>query len=104
MGIGLALVKELAHPHGGEVRAEGEFGKGSVFTVAVPLGQSHLPAERIGVASTLASTALGAAPYVEEALRWLPNGGGEVIPQADPLAALTTNPPAVALYLIPRFG
>jgi signal transduction histidine kinase len=33
---------------------------------------AHLPAERIGAAHTLDSTSLGVAPYVEEALRWLP--------------------------------
>jgi PAS domain S-box-containing protein len=71
-GIGLALVKELAHLHGGEVHAESELGKGSVFTVTLPLGKSHLPADHIGAAHTLASTALSAAPYIEEALRWLP--------------------------------
>jgi PAS domain S-box-containing protein len=72
-GIGLALVKELVRLHGGEVRAESEYGRGSVFTVSVPLGRAHLPTERIGTESALTSTALGAAPFVEEALRWLPN-------------------------------
>lgn len=73
-GIGLALVRELARLHGGDVRAESEPGKGSTFTVTIPRGKSHLPADRIGVAATLASTALRAAPYLEEALHWLPDG------------------------------
>ena len=72
-GIGLALVQELLKLHGGSVRVESVFGKGSTFIVSLPLGSAHLPAERIGGTRTLASTALGAAPFVEEALRWLPD-------------------------------
>ncbi len=72
-GIGLALVRELVKLHGGEVAAESTYGKGSIFTVTIPLGTAHLPADRIDSSRTIASTALGAAPFVEEALRWLPN-------------------------------
>src|SRR5262249_36596459 len=72
-GIGLALVQELVKLHGGSVRAESTYGQGSTFVVSVPLGKDHLPADRIAAARTLASTALGASPYVEEALRWLPD-------------------------------
>ena len=36
-GLGLALVREFARLHGGEVRAESESGKGSCFTVVLPL-------------------------------------------------------------------
>jgi PAS domain S-box-containing protein len=75
-GIGLALVQELTRLHGGTVRVESAAGEGSVFTVSIPTGQAHLPAERIGAAPTLASTALRAESYVEEALRWLPDEGG----------------------------
>ncbi len=71
-GIGLALVSELAKLHGGSVGVRSVLGKGSVFTVQVPFGKDHLPPERVGSARTLASTALGADPFVEEALRWLP--------------------------------
>ncbi|WP_438041736.1 ATP-binding protein [Sorangium sp. So ce128] len=69
-GIGLALVHELVRLHGGSIRAESRVGEGTAFTVAIPRGSAHLPAERIRVEKTLSSTATGAAPYVEEALRW----------------------------------
>jgi PAS domain S-box-containing protein len=74
-GIGLALVQELVKLHGGAVRVESELGEGSTFIVSLPLGSAHLPADRIGGNRTLATTALGAAPFVEEALRWLPETG-----------------------------
>jgi PAS domain S-box-containing protein len=72
-GIGLALVRELARLHTGDVRAESRWGEGSTFRVSIPVGTAHLPPDRIRASRTLASTALGAAPYVEEALRWLPS-------------------------------
>ena len=71
-GIGLALVQELAKLHSGSVTVVSQPGSGSTFTVTIPYGSAHLPAERIGVARTLAATTLGATPFVEEALRWLP--------------------------------
>ncbi len=78
-GIGLALVHELVKLHGGLVRVESVVGKGSTFIVSLPVGSAHLPADRIGGTRTLATTALGAAPFVEEALRWLPElENGEV--------------------------
>ncbi len=74
-GIGLALVQELVKLHGGFVRVESVLGKGSTFLVSLPRGKAHLPADAICGTRTLASTAVGAAPYVEEALRWLPDAG-----------------------------
>jgi len=58
--------------HGGDVSVESTYGKGSAFIVTVPFGSGHLPADRISSPRTIASTALGAAPFIEEALRWLP--------------------------------
>ncbi|WP_441267800.1 response regulator [Bradyrhizobium sp. 215_C5_N1_1] len=72
-GIGLALVQELARLHGGEVTAESELGKGSTFRVTIPNGTAHLPQRQIGGVRTQASTGLSARPFVEEALRWLPD-------------------------------
>ena len=71
-GIGLALVQELTKMHGGDVKAESIERRGSTFQVTVPFGTAHLPRERIGAKSTLPTTALGADPFVEEALGWLP--------------------------------
>ena len=71
-GIGLALVQELSRLHGGTVSVSSEEGRGTTFVVAIRTGRSHLPAERIGAARQLTSTSVGAIPYVEEALRWLP--------------------------------
>ncbi|MGZ5440389.1 MAG: ATP-binding protein [Thermoanaerobaculia bacterium] len=72
-GIGLALVQELAKLHGGGVSATSEVDRGSTFTVSIPLGRAHLPADRIGAQRSAVSTALRSDAYVEEALRWLPD-------------------------------
>jgi PAS domain S-box-containing protein len=92
-GIGLSLVQELVQMHGGTVHVTSALGAGSCFTVSIPTGSAHLSPDRISAPRTLASTALGATPYLEEALRWLPEesrgsrgrreAGGEEIVQED---------------------
>ncbi len=41
-GIGLALVKEIANLHGGDVSVQSQYGTGSVFRVVIPAGTAHL--------------------------------------------------------------
>jgi signal transduction histidine kinase/DNA-binding response OmpR family regulator len=73
-GIGLALVQELAKLHGGTVRAVSAWGKGSTFTVSIPLGKAHLPPDRIEAKPIIARPALGSRAYAEEALAWFSDG------------------------------
>ena len=70
-GIGLALVQELVRLHGGIITAQSKVGEGTVFTVTIPFGTAHLPADRMVPARAAAMTQQGTA-FVEEALRWLP--------------------------------
>jgi signal transduction histidine kinase len=76
-GIGLALVHELVKLHGGSTRIESTLGQGSTFIVNVPFGQNHLASGQMGGSRSLSSTAVGAKPFVEEALRWLPDSTDE---------------------------
>ncbi|MGW3889463.1 SpoIIE family protein phosphatase [Micromonospora chokoriensis] len=46
-GIGLALVRELVEMHGGEVGLTSQVDEGSTFTVTIPTGADHLPADRV---------------------------------------------------------
>jgi signal transduction histidine kinase len=77
-GIGLALVQELARLHGGGVTVASVEGRGTIFIVSVRTGTAHIAPERIAAARQLEPTSVGAIPYVEEALRWLPSTNGAV--------------------------
>lgn len=71
-GIGLALTHELVRLHGGTIAVTSRPGEGSMFLVRIPTGRAHLPQDRIEASRQLASTAIGAAPFVQEAMKWLP--------------------------------
>ena len=76
-GIGLALVQELVKLHGGTVSVVSEVERGSKFTVSIPAGLDHLPADRVGASKTLVSTGLQSEAYVEEVLKWFPANGDD---------------------------
>ncbi|MFJ1538608.1 SpoIIE family protein phosphatase [Micromonospora chalcea] len=70
-GIGLALVRELVEMHGGTVTAHSVVDRGTTFTVTMPFGYAHLPADRV---AALSPVPLGeseqARLYVAETALW----------------------------------
>jgi PAS domain S-box-containing protein len=70
-GIGLALVQELVNLHSGSITVESETGKGSAFTVSLPFGRRHVPAQCAGEQGRAARTGIRAAAYVQEAASWI---------------------------------
>ena len=72
-GIGLALVYELIKLHSGNVSVQSEIGRGTTFTIRLPLGVDHLPGDRVVAERALQAPASTARAYVQEALRWLPD-------------------------------
>ncbi len=70
-GIGLALIQELVHLHGGSIDVTSRVGAGTTFRVLIPRGVAHLPPSRVRTEErALPPAALEATAFVEEASRW----------------------------------
>ncbi|HEX8627551.1 MAG TPA: ATP-binding protein, partial [Catenuloplanes sp.] len=94
-GIGLALVRELAELHGGSVSVTSEPGVGSTFTVTVPFGRGHLPADRVVEQGSPVVEAIDTRLYVEEARWWVDESVAAAA--IEPTPASTPVPAGMAL-------
>ena len=65
-------MQELVRLLGGEIRVTSVEGRGTVFTVKLLTGSRHVPKNQPPTATALASTAVGMAPFLQEAASWLP--------------------------------
>lgn len=66
-GLGLPLVRAVAHAHGGDVTVRSAPGKGSEFELTLPVPvRSALPAAQADLAGNVAAAPTGAAPTTED--------------------------------------
>ncbi|MRV75626.1 response regulator [Duganella sp. FT92W] len=83
-GIGLALVRDLVELHHGAITVQSEPGKGTCFTVKIPVGRDHLRDDQITLApATPTSSAVHS--FASEAARWLPDHGYPPLSPPQPL-------------------
>ncbi|MFJ2395431.1 SpoIIE family protein phosphatase [Streptomyces sp. NPDC087843] len=101
-GIGLALVQELVTLHGGTITASSAEGEGTRFTVRLPFGTAHLPPDSLVSGTQRDAIPAAAAPYVEEALRWLPGERTDAVPQGvkDPSVDTSSAGPVAAARVL----
>jgi signal transduction histidine kinase len=84
-GIGLSLAHELVGLHGGRLSVKSVLGRGTTFTVEVPKGYSHLPADTVSQAPAHPGISRVAIAHAAEAGRWAAETGeerGEALPPA----------------------
>jgi PAS domain S-box-containing protein len=103
-GIGLALVQELVQLHGGTIVASSAEGVGTTFSIRLPFGHAHLPADALVAASRAATVSATAAPFVQEALRWLPgtrqNGDSGHVPEEIMPGGMTASAQTLSAWVL----
>ncbi len=97
-GIGLSLVHQLVGLHGGTVTVDSAVGVGSAFTVRIPFGATHLPADAIGdeTAGGTGTVTTGAAAYLSEAAGWT----SDLADNAAAIPGIPPPPPGRARVLV----
>lgn len=77
-GIGLSLVKELIQLHGGQISLSSKEGRGSEFTVSIPVGKTHLNADQIAEQVGSVTEKRFTDAFIEESLSLLDLPSSEI--------------------------
>ncbi len=88
-GIGLSLVQELVKLHGGTAYVSSVEGEGSTFSISLPMGTAHLPAQQLANGASLPISPT-VAPDLSQAMSWIDA----------PLEAPTHAPPTDAARIL----
>jgi CheY-like chemotaxis protein len=67
------LTQELVNLHGGRLEVESTFGRGTTFTIYIPVGNSHLPINQVSIESNSIDDVVSGQygrSIVDEAERW----------------------------------
>ncbi|HYD76111.1 ATP-binding protein [Ramlibacter sp.] len=94
-GIGLALVAELVRLHGGTVQVRSRLGGGSTFTIDLPWGSEHLPANQVDHAAAELPLAQPPHGWLDEVEGWIVNAeAGQLSMDSAFAPELVANEPA----------
>lgn len=75
-GLGLSLVNEFAKLHGGSVHVASVEGKGSTFTVSIPIRSGQISSEQAPRNRSASQPTTGAMSYTLEAMTWIGEAEG----------------------------
>jgi CheY-like chemotaxis protein len=98
-----ALVDSFTKLHGGRVAVTSKVDVGTTFTVTIPRGAAHLPAERISTQVTTDARGRNADAFIEETRSWdaeiLPLVGATDLPADAPTVLLVDDNADMRVYV-----
>ncbi len=98
-GIGMALAKELVELHHGTISVESKEGKGSTFTVRLPLDQKYLRKEEITESADLKKTKTISDGFISEETRVEAALEKETVSESQPVLLIVEDNTDMRYYI-----